>query len=298
MYTLGNFMDIVPQLIVNSIIAASLYSLIAMSFNLVFGATRFFNLAHGVLATVGAYSAFYIGNTLGAPLLVCVIGGVITAALLGYLFEFVIYRPLRARKASNLVLLVASLGAFTAVEAFVAIAFTSQFRTLSFLIGPSSILHIGSGVMTGTQAVILATSLLILFGLWLLLTKTSFGRAVRAVSDDEEVAKIVGINTNKIIGAVFVIGSAIAGLAGILAGLDTGIQPTMGFSFLLKGVIAAIIGGIGNVYGGFVGALLLGFVENFGIWHISGEWKDAIAFGVLILFLVFRPQGILGKKKT
>jgi branched-chain amino acid transport system permease protein len=109
------------------------------------------------------------------------------------------------------------------------------------------------------------------------------------------VAKIVGINTKKVIGWVFVIGSAIAGLAGILIGFDTGIEPTMGMSLLLKGVIASIIGGIGNVYGGVLGAFFLGFIENFGIWKISGEWKDAIAFGVLIIFLLFRPQGILRK---
>ncbi|MCX6715691.1 MAG: branched-chain amino acid ABC transporter permease, partial [Candidatus Taylorbacteria bacterium] len=122
---------------------------------------------------------------------------------------------------------------------------------------------------------------------------TMFGKAVKAVGDDEEVAKIVGINTPRIIGWVFGIGSAIAGLAGILVGFDTGIEPTMGLSLLLKGVIASIIGGIGNVYGGVLGAFLLGFIENFGIWKISGEWKDAIAFAVLILFLLFRPQGIL-----
>jgi branched-chain amino acid transport system permease protein len=194
------------------------------------------------------------------------------------------------------VLLVASLGAFTAVESLIAILFTSQFKTLSSLAGMPGALHLGTGVMTYVQVGIFASAVGVLIALWLLLTRTSFGRAVRAVSDDEEVAKIVGINTNKIIGIVFIIGSAIAGLAGVFAGLDTGIEPRMGFVLLLKGVIAAIIGGIGSVYGGFLGAFLLGFAENFGIWFISGEWKDAIAFVILIVFLLFRPQGILGKK--
>jgi branched-chain amino acid transport system permease protein len=96
-----------------------------------------------------------------------------------------------------------------------------------------------------------------------------------------------------VIQRVFIIGGAIAGLAGILVGYDTGLEPTMGMNLLLKGVIASIIGGIGNVWGGFLGAFLLGFVENFGIWKISGEWKDAIAFGLLIIFLLVRPKGIL-----
>ena len=106
-----------------------------------------------------------------------------------------------------------------------------------------------------------------------------FGKAVRAVSDDEEVSKIVGINTARVVGVVFFIASVIAGLAGVLVGFDTAIEPTMGMALLLKGIIAAIVGGIGSVYGAVLGAFLLGFAENFGIWKISGEWKDAIAFG-------------------
>jgi len=291
-------MDIVPQLVVNSVIAGSLYALIAMSFNLVFGATRFFNLSHGVLGAVAAYTVFYVGMTLKLPLVVAIIGGVVVGAAVGYGLERLIYRPLRKRGASSLVLLVASLGAFTAIEAFIAILFTSQFRTLSALIGPTGSLNIGGGIMTYVQVAMLASAVGVLILLWLLLSRTSFGRAVRAVSDDEEVAKIVGIDTNKIIGLIFIVGSAIAALAGIFAGMDTGVEPRMGFILLLKGVIAAIIGGMGSVYGGFLGAFILGFAENFGIWHISGEWKDAIAFVILLVFLLFRPQGILGKKRA
>ena len=135
-----------------------------------------------------------------------------------------------------------------------------------------------------------------MIGLALLLKFTFFGKSVKAISDDEEVSRMVGINTKFVIGIVFFIGSAIAGLAGIMSGYDTGLEPTMGMSLLLKGVIASIIGGIGNVYGGVLGAFLLGFVENFGIWKISGEWKDAIAFGLLIIFLLFRARGIFGRK--
>ena len=141
----------------------------------------------------------------------------------------------------------------------------------------------------------MASAVLIFILLSLFLKKTMFGKQVRAVSDDEEVARIAGIHTEKIIGWIFFIGSAIAGLGGILIGFDTGIQPTMGLNLLLKGVIAAIVGGVGSIPGAILGALLLGFAENFGIWKISGEWKDAIAFGLLIIFLVFRPKGIISK---
>jgi len=288
-------MDIIPQLVLNSIIAGSIYALIALGFNLIYGATKFFNLSHGVMAAIGGYTVFYFAKTLGWNLPLSIVVGVLLAGLIGYALDKLVYFPLRKRKASNMVLLVASLGLFTAIQAIIAILFTSQFQTLSQNISGQRIYEILGGVITQTQLTILISALVITVGLVLLLKYTMFGKAIKAVSDDEEVAKIVGINTNKIISYVFFIGSAIAGLGGILVGFDTGIEPTMGFALLLKGVIAAIIGGVGSIYGALIGAFLLGFVENFGIWHISGEWKDAIAFILLILFLIFRPRGIINK---
>ncbi|MBT3729936.1 branched-chain amino acid ABC transporter permease [bacterium] len=288
-------MDIIPQLVLNSIIAGSIYALIALGFNLIYGATKFFNLSHGVMAAIGGYSVFYFAKTLGWNLPLSIVIGVLLAGLIGYALDKLVYLPLRKRKASNMVLLVASLGLFTAIQAIIAILFTSQFQTLSQNVSGQRIYEIFGGVITQTQLIILISAIAITIGLILLLKYTMFGKAIKAVSDDEEVAKIVGINTNRIIGYVFFIGSAIAGLGGVLVGFDTGIEPTMGFALLLKGVIAAIIGGVGSIYGALIGAFLLGFVENFGIWHISGEWKDAIAFILLILFLIFRPRGIINK---
>ena len=193
-------------------------------------------------------------------------------------------------------LLVASLGVFTILQAVIAILFTSQFQTITNTLIPKGTVVVFGAILTHVQVAIFCTALLVSLALHLLLRYTMFGKAVRAVRDDVEVASIVGVQTKRIIGAVFFLGSALAGLAGIMVGLDVGIEPTMGLALLLKGVIAAIIGGAGNVFGGVLGALLLGFAENFGIWYIAGEWKDAIAFTILILFLLFRPHGILGKK--
>lgn len=288
-------MDIFSQLVLNSIIAGAVYTLVALGFNLIYSATKFFNLAHGVIAAIGGYAAFYFAKTLGLDIYIAVILGVALAGLIGYGLDKFVYLPLRKRKASNMVLLVASLGAMTALQAVIAILFTSQFKMLSQNIGAQKLFGVFGGIITQTQLIILLSAVLVMAGLVLLLYKTQFGKAVRAISDDEEVARIVGINTNKIIGYVFFVGSAIAGLAGILVGFDTGIEPTMGLSLLLKGVIASIVGGVGNVYGGVLGAFLLGFVENFGIWKISGEWKDAIAFALLIVFLIFRQRGIMNK---
>ncbi len=288
-------MDNLPQLILNSVITGSVYALVAMSLSLAFGVTRFFNLAHGVVAAISGYVVLYLAMTLSLNLWLAVILGIAAAAGTGYALERLVYRPLRAHQASSMVLLVASLGAFTVLQALLAMAFTSQFQTLSGLAVKGS-LHVADGIITLIQLITLAMAVAVLVGLWWLLTRTRFGKAVRAVSDDEEVARVVGIDTNRVIGRVFILSSAIVGAAGILVGMDTGLEPTMGLSLLLKGTIAAIIGGLGNVYGAFLGAFLLAVVENFGVWQISGEWKDALAFGVLIVFLLLRPQGILGRK--
>jgi branched-chain amino acid transport system permease protein len=288
-------MDILPQLIVNSIIAGAIYSMVALGFNLIYGTVKFFDLGYGALTAVGGYAVFFFYKTLGLDLYLSVILGMAITSVIGYLVYRFVYGPLRERKSSGMVLLVGSLGAFTAIQAIIAILFTSQFQTLSRSAGAGKTFNIFGGIITDVQLIILISGFVIMGIIAVMLKKTLFGKAIKAVSDDEEVAKIVGINTKKVIGWVFVIGSAIAGLAGILIGFDTGIEPTMGMSLLLKGVIASIIGGIGNVYGGVLGAFFLGFIENFGIWKISGEWKDAIAFGVLIIFLLFRPQGILRK---
>ena len=290
-------MEIFPQLVLNSIIAGAIYALVALGFNLIYGATKFFNLTHGVMVAIGGYAVFYFTKTLEWNIYPSVIIGVLLAGLIGYGVDKLIYLPLRKRRASSMVLLVASLGALTALQAIIAILFTSQFQTLSQSTSTQKIYVFFGGVITQTQVIILILGIAIMVGIALLLKYTSFGKAIKAISDDEDMAKIVGINTNKIVGYVFFIGSAVAGLAGILVGFDTGIEPMMGFSLLLKGVIASIIGGVGSLYGGVLGAFLLGFVENFGIWKISGEWKDAIAFGLLIVFLIFRPHGIMNSAR-
>lgn len=286
-------MDFFIQLLLNGLIAGALYTLIAVGFNLIYGTVKFFDLGYGAMVAIGGYLAWFFSRQIGLDIITSSILSVLLTGVLGVLVYYFVYFPLRKKKASNMVFLVASLGVITAIQAIIAILFTSQFKTLS--VGTQKIYNIGPGVVTQIQLLTFIIGFLVVVGLALLLKKTFFGRAVRAIGDDEEVSKIIGINTGVIIALVFFIGAAIGGLGGILFGLDTGIEPLVGFKLLLKGVIAAIIGGVGNVWGGIAGAFLLGLVENFGIWKISAEWKDAIAFSLLIVFLVFRPQGIFKK---
>lgn len=290
-------MALVIQLLLNSIIAASIYALVALGFNLTYGTARFFNLAHGSMVLIGAYAVLFFSKQLGAPYPIGIALGILVAGFAGVALDRCVYRQLRVKKASKLILLIASLGALTAIQACLAMMFTSQFQTLTSNGWESRVYTIFGGSITELQLVALACAFAVYGGLWLLLYRTSFGKAVRAISDDHEVAKIVGIDTEKILAWVFFIGSSIAGLAGVLSGFDTGIQPSMGMFLLLGGAISCIIGGIGNITGGLIGALILGLAENFGIWKISGEWKGAIAFGLLIIFLLWRPQGIMNVKK-
>jgi branched-chain amino acid transport system permease protein len=142
---------------------------------------------------------------------------------------------------------------------------------------------------------ILAVSFLLLAMLWSIVNKTKMGKAIRAVADDPVGASVSGIYPERIILYAFGIGSALAGMAGVLISLETNIEPTMGLNAILKGIIASIIGGIGSIPGAVLGGFFLGIVENIGIWKIQAGWKDTIAFAVLIIFLLFRPEGILGK---
>lgn len=288
-------MDIIPQIIINSIIAGAIYTIIALGFNLIYSTVKFFDIGYGVLMTVGSYVVFLLFKKLGFDFYLSILFGIITSGVIGYLIYKIVYYPLRGRKASNMVLLIASLGVFIVIQAIIAILFTSQFQTLTLSSGVQKIYEIFGAFITQTQVVIFITAFVLVLVVALILKKTMLGKMIKAIGDNEDVSKIVGIDTKKIIGYVFLIGSSIAGVAGILVGLDTGIEPTMGMSLLLKGVVATIIGGIGNIYGAILGGFFLGFVENFGIWQISGEWKEAIAFAILIIFLIFRPQGILRK---
>jgi len=193
------------------------------------------------------------------------------------------------------VFLIASFGVFIFLQNLIQLIYGAQILTLRT--GPVKEGHqILGAVITDTQILILVVSGLLSVFLWLLIQKTKLGKAIRSVADDSLGARVVGINSEKIVLSSFAIGSALAGAAGILISLETNIEPTMGFSAILKGIIASIIGGIGSIPGALFGGLFLGLAENLGIWKIQAGWKDTIAFVILIIFLLLRPGGIFGVK--
>ena len=256
---------------------------------------RFTIIAGLPAVALGAWCGYLTAGAPGAGLYLswavsCLLAGCVGLALYRGLYAY-----MRQRARSPLIMLVASLGILLAIAAFIVIVFESAPRTLPTAFG-SETWKIAGARIKGFNVFGIGVALAGFAVLWLLLRQTSFGRAARAIGDDEEVSKVVGINTTVIIAAVFFIGAMYAALAGILTGHDTALQPRMGLLLLLKGWIASVVGGIGNLYGAIVGGFVLGVVEQFGIWDLAGEWKDAIAFILLILFLSFWPQGLLPRR--
>lgn len=285
----------IQQLVLNGLIAGAIYALVGLGFALVYRTVRFFHFAHGVVYAVGAYAAYGIAVGLRAPVVSGWLLGVGCAAVVGLGVDRLVYRPLRGRKAPGLILLIASFGVFIFLQNLLQLVFGAQILTMRT--GPvKEGHHVLGAVITDTQIAIIVVSCLVLVGLVALERWTRLGKEVRAVADDSLAASVVGINPERTIAWVFLIGSALAGLAGILVSYETNIEPTMGFNAILKGIIASIIGGIGSIPGAALGGLFLGLAENLGIWKLPAMWKDTIAFAVLIVFLLARPQGLLGRK--
>jgi len=281
------------QLSINSIIAGSIYALIAISFIIIYRTIKFFHFAHGIVYTTGAYLAYVLVIKAGLNPVFSFFLSILLASLLGILIDRLVYYPLRQRKATNLVFLLASFGIFIFIQNLLQLIFGAQILTLRT--GPvKEGYHIFSAVITPIQITIIIVSICLVLILWLFIQRSKLGKAMRAVADDPVGASVVGIHSEKIILASFAIGSALAGAAGILISYETNIEPTMGMPAILKGIIASIIGGIGSIPGAVFGGYFLGLAENLGIWKIQAGWKDCIAFVILIIFLLFRPGGIRG----
>ena len=244
---------------------------------------------------LGAYCGWLVAETLGTRLYLSWFMGATLAGASGLAIYRGVYFYLRRQARSPLVMLVGSLGFLLSITAFISIVFSPDGRPLAQPFGtvPWSL---AGAFIKPFQIFIIGLAFAIFGGLYLLLNKTSFGTAVRAIGDDEEVARIVGINTPMVIAVIFFLGGIIAGLGGILLGEDIGIRPQMGLLLLLKGWIASVVGGIGNIYGALLGGFVLGMVENYGVWYIPAQWKDAVAFVLLIFFLSFWPRGLLPRR--
>ena len=289
--------EIFFQLLINGLVIGSLYALVASGFSLIYSTNKFVHFAHGGVIVLSSYFLYWASAILGWDFYVASFLTILFATLLGYCLNKVFYQPLRAKKASNSVLLVASVAILILLQSLALLIFGADVKTITLPLSNQS-MNIGGVFVTPLQIIIVIISLSLFFSLRLLMQKTKIGKAMRAVADNNEVAEILGISSERIYSTSFAIGSAIAGVAAILVSLEQNITPLMGTSLIIKGFTGSVIGGIGSVPGAIVGSLFLGLAENFGTWFVSAGFKDAIAFILLFLFLLIKPQGLFGNKNN
>lgn len=292
------------QHLINGLSLGSIYALITIGYTMVFGILQLINFAHGDIYMLGAFTGFYASRLLfkGAESsllsLVCVMGiAMVTCAIVGFAIERIAYRPLRKAKRINV--LITAVGVSMFLEFFGQIILGSEPQFFPQIFRPTIDLSIGELKINPLQISVMVISFVLMGCLQYIIFYTRFGRAMRAVSFNHELAGLMGIPVNRVVSYTFMLGSALAGAAGVLVGLIyPKIEPLMGVLPGLKCFVAAVLGGIGNVFGAFVGALVIGLSEEFLVGYWAPTFRDALAFALLILILLFRPMGLFPVQKT
>jgi branched-chain amino acid transport system permease protein len=285
------------QQLLNGLSLGAIYALLALGYTMVYGVLRFINFAHCDVFMIGAFAGSYLARfvpeaTLWGGALVLA-GAMLVCAILGMLIEYLAYRPLRGGPTLNV--LITAIGVSLFLEYSGQRVFGAAPQPFPQIF-PAVQLHAGALTISSNQLAVIVVALGLLFGLRLVVLRTRIGMAMRAVAFNPKAAQLVGVNNNFVISCTFGLGSALAGAGGILYAINyPSIEPLMGVMPGLKAFVAAVLGGIGNVPGAALGGLLLGLVETFVGGSQYSTYKDAIAFGILILILLFRPAGLLGR---
>ena len=287
------FLEQLPQQLVNGIILGSIYALLALGYTMVYGIIKLINFAHGDIYMLGAFIGYYAISALHMNLWMALIVTMITTAIFGMLIEFLAYRPLR--HSTRISALITAIGVSFLLE--YGMVFLVGANTRSF---PQAIkivnYHIGSITVTNLLLLILIVALVLMVALQIIVRKTKMGKAMRAVSVDSDAAELMGINVNSTISFTFALGSALAGAAGVLIGLYyNSIEPLMGMTPGIKAFVAAVLGGIGIIPGAALGGFVIGILETLSISLNLSSYRDIVVYGVLIIILLARPAGILGK---
>ncbi len=291
------------QQIINGLAIGGIYALVALGYTMVYGVLKLINFAHGDLFTIGAYLGMTLFVSYRLADILPVYGSIILVALMvmglvalvGGLLERIAYRPLR--NASRLSAVVSAVGASIFFQNAILLIWGGNYYVYPESVRPTTIISLFSMGVPLIRFVLIAASVMLMLILYWFIHRTKTGTAIRAAAIDQGAAKLMGINVNRIIALVFLIGPGLGGVAGLMVGLAYGqIDYSMGFSYGLKAFTAAILGGIGNIPGAMIGGLILGLVETLGAAYLTIAWKDAISFFVLILILIIRPTGILGER--
>lgn len=284
--------------LINGISLGSVYAIIALGYTMVYGIAKMLNFAHGDVIMVGAYVSYICSTTLGIPTVLSILISMAVCTVLGILIEGLAYRPLR--KATSLAVLITAIGVSYFLQNAALIIWGSTPCAFTSVVPFKSIsLFDGKLIITPESLVTVAACVLIMVGLTFFTKKGKMGKAMRAVSEDKDAALLMGINTNRTISMTFAIGSALAAIAGVLlCSAYPVLIPTTGSMPGIKAFTAAVFGGIGSIPGAMIGGILLGVIEILGRAYISTQLSDAIVFSVLIIVLLVKPTGLLGKKIT
>jgi len=294
------------QQLINGLSLGSIYALIALGYTMIYGILRFINFAHGDVFMVGAFSGYYMAILFGFStssgltsillavlILLC---SMVVCAVLGFTIEKLAYKPLRS--SPKLTILITAIGVSLFLEYTGQLVFGADPKSFPTLVENKPVLTLGGAVIFSNPLVVLVTAVVLMLILRMIVLKTKMGTAMRAVSFNPTAASLMGININRIISFTFIIGSSLAAAAGILFGLNyPKIDPLIGILYGLKAFVAAVLGGIGNIAGAALGGMIIGLTETFVSGYISSTYRDAIAFGILILILLFKPTGLMGKKE-
>jgi branched-chain amino acid transport system permease protein len=282
---------------VNGLTLGSTYALIALGYTMVYGIVQLINFAHGEIYMFGAFVGLALVTMFGLNIFEALIGAMIFCMLMGMLIERIAYRPLRG-KSSRLSALISALGVSIFLSTLMVLIRGTNTTRYPEVIQIHTF-NLGSLSLSSLQIIILVVSALLMIGLQIMIQRTKLGKAMRACSQDLDASYLMGINVNRVISYTFAIGSALAAAGGVMVGVYyNAVWPYMGMMAGLKAFAAAVLGGIGSIPGAMLGGLTLGILEILGVAYLSSSYKDAIAFGILILVLILRPQGILGKKTT
>ena len=281
------------QTLISGLSLGSIYALIALGYTMVYGIAKMLNFAHGDVIMIGAYAGIVAVAQLGLPPVIAVVLSIVICAVLGMLIEFLAYKPLRA--APPLSVLITAIGVSYFLQNIALLIFGSQQKAYPTVVTLPSF-RLGGVTIDGITILTLAITAVIMVVLTLFINKSKLGKAMRAVSEDKAAASLMGISVNRTITLTFAIGSALAAFASIFYGMTyVYIKPTTGAMPGIKAFTAAVFGGIGSIPGAMLGGILLGVIEQMSKTYISTLWADAIVFGVLVLVLVVKPTGLLGK---
>ncbi len=288
----------IEQQLLNGIVTGSVYALFALGFNLVLGALNILNIAQGAIFTWGAFVGFYVVSKYALPFPVALALAMFAGGVINVLLEALVFSPLRARGGDAMSTLVASIGASMVLVSLAQTVTEAQVVRFPFATLPEIQWNVVGIRLTFTQVLVLVTTVLTMIGTYLLLQRSQLGKAIRSIAFNERTAKMLGIPTEAVARWTFFISGALGGLAGVLIGLMfSSVHFLIGEPYILKGFAAIVIGGFGSVVGVIVASMMLGLIEVFSTVIGFGALRDVITFGLLFLFLWFRPYGLFGKEE-